>query len=139
MQPLSIKGNVIGLVELDHVERDRDVSEDEIRLWRVVVDQAAVALENARLYASSQQRNQQLALLNEITRLGAATLDLDTLLQTLADTAGQIIGGDGCFITLWNPRTRTTIPAAASRRRSRTLSQPDRNHTGSTHTDALGD
>ena len=35
-------------------------------------------------------------------------------MQTLADTAGRIIGGDGCFITLWDPATRSVQPAAAS-------------------------
>lgn len=111
-QPLSIKGNVIGLVELDHNQQDRAISDEELRLWRVVVDQAAVALENAGLFESSQRRNQQLAVLNEITRIGSVTLDLHELLQTLAKTTSAIISGDGCMITLWNPRTRSVTPAA---------------------------
>jgi len=113
-QPLSVKGTVIGLVELDHIEADRQITPEELRLWRVVVDQAAVALENARLYARSQERNKQLAVLNEITRIGSATFDLNELLQSLADIAGQIIGGDNCYITLWDARARRVIPAAAS-------------------------
>lgn len=60
-----------------------------------------------------QHHADQLALLNEITRIGTATLDMNELLQTLADTAAGIIGGNGCYITLWDEENRRAIPKAA--------------------------
>ncbi len=47
---------------------------------------------NARLYGGTVEQNQRLGLLTHITRLGAATLDLQELLQTVAESAGLIIG-----------------------------------------------
>jgi PAS domain S-box-containing protein len=55
VQPLSVKGEPIGLIELYDVAEERDVSEDELRLWRAVADQAAVAVQNARLYEQARR------------------------------------------------------------------------------------
>ncbi len=55
VQPLSIKGVPIGLVQFYNTAKERSVSDDELRLWRAVADQAAIAVENARLYERAQQ------------------------------------------------------------------------------------
>ena len=69
--------------------------------------------ERKQVEKALRHRSQQLAVLNEITRIGTATLDQAELLQTLADTAAGIIKADGCYITLWDEATQQTIPAAA--------------------------
>jgi two-component sensor histidine kinase/GAF domain-containing protein len=55
MLPLMARGRVIGLIELYDVAEERTASDEDIRLWRAVADQAAVAVENARLYHRAQQ------------------------------------------------------------------------------------
>ena len=54
-----------------------------------------------------------LAVLNDITFAALEVQSLDDLLQLLADRLAEIIDADGCFLTLWDEATRTTIPGAA--------------------------
>jgi PAS domain S-box-containing protein len=55
MLPLVIRDQVVGLFELDTTGRRRDFSAADIRLAQALADQAAVAIENARLFDQAQQ------------------------------------------------------------------------------------
>lgn len=54
--------------------------------------QAAVAIQNARLYAAEQRRATQLAIVSEVSRQVAAVLDLDDLLQQVANGIRERFG-----------------------------------------------
>ncbi len=110
--PVCVEGEVIGFLQLDNVEPD-SFTDSHIERLCAFADQAAVAIANARLYEESQKRNQRLLLLNEITRAGTAVLDLDELTQILVDLAAKLIGGEACYITLWDAEQGVPIPAAA--------------------------
>jgi signal transduction histidine kinase len=60
VQPLFVKGEPVGLIELFHATKEPVVGDEELRLWRAVADQAAVAIENARLYAVERERTDEL-------------------------------------------------------------------------------
>jgi len=81
MLPLVIGERVIGLVELDETEREREFTDGEIRLCQALADQVAVAIENARLFEEEKRRNSQLALINDVGEKAASILDLDRLMQ----------------------------------------------------------
>ncbi len=74
----------------------------------------AAALNRSRTTDEIRQREQFLALLNEITHAALQTSDLPTMLQTLVDRMGEVIHADACYITLWDEQTQSIIPAAAS-------------------------
>jgi len=61
--PLKVKGNVIGVIYADNRAREGLFSEKDRTLLAAFADQAAVALENARLFASVERT------LDEVTRL----------------------------------------------------------------------
>ncbi len=111
--PILLDGEMIGFLSLDSATPGF-FSEVHAERLKAFADQVAMAIKNARLYGQSEDRTQKLMLLNLITRIGTATLDLNELLQTLADTAALIIGGDGCYITLWDSEKRQAAPGAAS-------------------------
>ncbi|HIC89719.1 MAG TPA: PAS domain S-box protein, partial [Anaerolineae bacterium] len=69
--------------------------------------------EHKRAEAALRARERYLTLLNDITRAALETPDLRTMLQILADRLAEVIDADGCYITLWDEATQTTIPAAA--------------------------
>jgi PAS domain S-box-containing protein len=60
------------------------------------------------------ERERFLTLLNDVTRAALETPDLPTMLQTLAGRLGELFGADGCYLTLWDEATQTTMPATAS-------------------------
>jgi PAS domain S-box-containing protein len=99
---LRVKGRLIGLLNVDSAT-PYAYDEETANTVLAFANQAAIAIENARLFDESQQRNERLEVLNEITHIGATTLDLDRLVDAIAAAAPRIIGADRCYISLWNP------------------------------------
>ncbi len=96
MLPLVSRDRVIGLVELFESRHEHQFPPDEIRLCQALANQAAVAIENARLYAQTdmqlQARLEELTALQRTTQELNATLDLDTVVSTILDSAVRTTG-----------------------------------------------
>ena len=58
--PMVIQGKVIGVISIQSLEHERAFSQEQIDLLTIVANQAAVAIENARLYANAAELNAQL-------------------------------------------------------------------------------
>lgn len=111
--PLWVKGRFIGVLNVDHTQPN--VYNDSIASTvEAFANQAAIAIENARLFSESEERNQRLALINKITRTGATTLNVNELCQALVDVVAGIIGSDECYLTMWDANHKRTVPVAAS-------------------------
>lgn len=81
--PLSVKGQVIGMLSLDRTTNDA-FSEEEINLGTAFADQAAVAIEHARLFNQVEGQVHQLQALYEASLQLNLGLNLrDLLAQTL--------------------------------------------------------
>ena len=78
-------------------------SQDDQLLARQVTDQLSLALENARLLNETQQRNTELATLNEIIGSASQTLELKEILNIVLRQAIDAVGFDGGLITMYNP------------------------------------
>ncbi|WP_047151830.1 helix-turn-helix domain-containing protein [Aneurinibacillus tyrosinisolvens] len=64
--PLLIKNDCIGVITIDNFSSDVSFTNEDLRLLVTLANQAAVALENARLYQSERNRREQLEELNQI-------------------------------------------------------------------------
>ena len=53
--PLQVKGRIIGVIALDNASHKAAFNEDDLHLLTTFADQAAIAIENARLYEAAQQ------------------------------------------------------------------------------------
>jgi len=84
MLPLAVGDRVVGLVELDTDEYERDFTAAEIRLCRALADQAAIAIQNAGLFEETRRRGEEVRLLFEATRDVSASLELDEVLERIA-------------------------------------------------------
>jgi GAF domain-containing protein/CheY-like chemotaxis protein len=92
--PLRVKGMVIGALGIgDH--RGRAFTEGEAQLLQAFADQAALALENARLFSLERSRRRQIAALAEIEREFAAELDPDRLLGLVVERSGRLFDAEG--------------------------------------------
>ena len=76
-----------------------------IALMETFADQAAIAIENARLLSELQARTaqltrsvQELQALGEVSRALSSTLDLETVLNTIVSRANQLAGTESCTI-----------------------------------------
>ncbi len=83
--PLRIGKQVIGVMTFTF-EHPHVFSADELNALDLLADQAAIAVENARLFQAEQQQQRRLALLAEVARLTASVFDANVLLQAVADS-----------------------------------------------------
>jgi PAS domain S-box-containing protein len=111
--PIIIEGETIGFINLASGTPRYFHERDATRL-AAFAHQVATAVRNVRLHNEAQEHNRRLAALNQLTRIGSETVDLDLMLKRLVDEAAQVICGDYCYISLWDSTAQKVIPAAAS-------------------------
>ncbi|MCP4359351.1 MAG: GAF domain-containing protein [Chloroflexi bacterium] len=118
--PLWAKGDIIGCLNLG-TKQPEGLSSEDIETAVEISKPIAIAIQQVKLLQEIQQRTDELqsqeqflTLLHEITQLTASIQEFPTVLQSIADNLGKLIGANSCFITLWNEKKQSTMPAAAS-------------------------
>jgi GAF domain-containing protein/CheY-like chemotaxis protein len=83
----------------------RPFTDGQIALMETFADQAAIAIENARLLTELQSRTseltrsvQELRALGEVSQALSSTLELETVLSTIVSRASQLAGTDSCTV-----------------------------------------
>ena len=112
LAPLRSESRVIGVVVLSRLGLAR-FSEDEGRLLGVLADQAAVAIENARLLAERDRHVDELAALLDISQAGGGATDERDLADVLAGKLRRAARMDACLISRWDPDNGTLVPVGA--------------------------
>jgi PAS domain S-box-containing protein len=82
---------------------------EEKNLAGLLADQAAIAIENARLYEEAGRRQREAELLADMVRSVNASLDLATVLQRIAEGAREVCRSDMAFIALRDPGSGTYV------------------------------
>ncbi len=77
--PLVVAGRATGVISLQNLERERAFSEVDLRLLTTLAGSLSVALENARLFEETRQRNAELALINDVQRGLAENLEMQAM------------------------------------------------------------
>ena len=62
--PMVSKGNLMGLLAADNFITEQAISDDSVRLLQALANQAAVAMERAKLYDAERERARQLEQMN---------------------------------------------------------------------------
>jgi signal transduction histidine kinase len=78
--PLMLKAGLIGVLRLDHVEPSH-FTDQHAGLALAFANQAAVAIENARLFSADRRRAEQFRLITEVGRHITSILAVDELLR----------------------------------------------------------
>ena len=80
--PIVLRGVAYGNLYLTEKEGGAEFSAEDEELTQLLAAQAAVAIENARLYESSTRWLRQLETLNEIGSALASEVELEPLLES---------------------------------------------------------
>ncbi|HMF91403.1 MAG TPA: GAF domain-containing SpoIIE family protein phosphatase [Candidatus Angelobacter sp.] len=88
--PLITKNKVIGVIDLEAREPSY-FKEEHARLLGLIASRIAVSIENARLYTRVSRQANTLELLTEISRELTSILNVDQLLQRVADLVLKLI------------------------------------------------
>lgn len=90
--PLKIGLRVVGVMNVSHAHTDA-FSQDDLRVLRLLGDQAAIAIENARLFEQVAVERRHLSLLYDVGRELAASLDPDEILERATTLTCQALNG----------------------------------------------
>ncbi len=106
--PLLVRDRLVGVLSLLTRHRHR-FSPEELEILVSFGAQAAIAIENARLYAETERSRREAEVLAGLARTINASLDLDTILQRVAEEAREICGSDMARIALRDPRSDAMV------------------------------
>jgi signal transduction histidine kinase len=90
--PIRLRGAAYGNLYLTEKDGGGDFTDEDEELVTLLAAQAAVAVENARLYESATSWSHQLESLNEIGAALVGELELDPLLNLVVTRARELIG-----------------------------------------------
>jgi signal transduction histidine kinase len=110
--PVVLRGVAYGNLYLTEKAGGVDFDAEDEDLVGLLAAQAAVAIENARLYEASQRWSQQLEALNEVGNALATEIDLPLLLELIVRRLGELI--DARVIAIAVPRADGTLVIEAA-------------------------
>ncbi len=110
--PIISSDRVLGVIHLENYEREYAYCESEQRLLSTIAATLGAALENAHLFAETQrllketeQRNNELAILNSVGEGMAKTLDVKTVTHIVGDKVRDIFNAEAVSISFLDSQT----------------------------------
>ena len=90
--PILLGEEILGAIVLQSVETPHLYNQHHLELLTAIASQAAVTIQNARLFQETQRRNEYLATSAEIGRLVTSTLELDILFSRVVNLIQERFG-----------------------------------------------
>ena len=105
--PMRYDGQTVGVITLSKLGLGA-FDEDDLRLLAILADQAATAIESARLLARTEDLARELRRLLDMSSELSASLDPHQVADLIARHMARAMGVDDCAISYWD-RTRGLI------------------------------
>jgi GAF domain-containing protein/DNA-binding response OmpR family regulator len=109
--PILAGDRVLGTIALESLVPNH-FDDGDVRLLSTLASSMGVALENARLFdetkhllAETEQRNAELAVINDIGAALEQQLDFDAIVDVVGDRLAAMIGSDSMYIGLYDKST----------------------------------
>ncbi len=101
--PMSYADRTIGVLSVQSYQPNAYTDAD-IKVLNAFASPAALAIHNARLFVESQRKVDQLAVLNEVTRIVSSTIEISRLLDLIyAEVHRLLPAADSYFVALIDP------------------------------------
>lgn len=98
--PIPLGEQFIGAIRIQSTNAERNWTTEELNLLRALAERVGLALENARLVASSQRRAAKERTIGEIAAKIGAAEDMDSILKTAVQEVGQLLADVDVVIQL---------------------------------------
>ncbi len=115
--PMMVGREVKGVISLQNVDREHAFTESDLRLLTTLANSMSVALENARLFDETQrllqeteQRAQELEIINSVGEAMSRQLDIKTITRTVGDKVTEIFKADASSILMLDSITNMIQP-----------------------------
>ncbi|MEO8458551.1 MAG: GAF domain-containing protein, partial [Chloroflexota bacterium] len=103
--PLQLGDQAIGMLTMSR-QVPNYFTDEHAQLVGAFANQAAVALDNARLYEDMRSSARRLEALSRADSELFRSLDLNTVLQALVDVTVDVLGADKSMVSTWDNETR---------------------------------
>lgn len=112
--PLIVSEQARGLIQLEQSRPDDEaITQQKVRLARALGTQVAIAIENARLSAETTSHFEESLIINDLSRAISSTLDLDDMIQIVAEQLPNVMEASEIYLALYDSETeQITFPLA---------------------------
>jgi GAF domain-containing protein/HAMP domain-containing protein len=118
--PIKLRDQLIGVIDLHEADAERVWTADDVALVTAVADQAALALENARLLEQTEQRARREQLVTQIATRVRAAADVEGILRTGVQEIRRVLGASHGVVRL---RTESLVSKTGEARAASAESQ----------------
>ena len=101
--PILQGGAAMGVISVQSTTQEERFGDEDVRLLGTLAANVGAAISNARLYAETVRRAEEMAALAELGREISANLDLTAVLQQVAERARSLLGVDSTALFLTQP------------------------------------
>ncbi|NTU54791.1 MAG: GAF domain-containing protein [Anaerolineales bacterium] len=110
--PMVVGDRVLGVISVQSVDTPNLYDSQDREILATIAGQAAIAVENARLFQESQRRAQEMSALAEVGREVSASLELKTVLERIAEYATILLNSVTTAVYLPDAEFKIMIPFA---------------------------
>ncbi len=103
VSPLVVKGEAIGVIALDNSTRKRAFIQADLNLLEAFAQEAAAAIENARLYEEIRHRVQEMSAVGQVSAALRSASTRIQMMPVILDKLLDILPADGAVIGLIQP------------------------------------
>jgi PAS domain S-box-containing protein len=111
--PLLIGERLVGAIAGVHSDSAHRFGDDDLRLLNLFASQAAIAIENARLYDAERRRANEQRALNETMRSLSGELELGRLLEAVLRRAVSLLDVTGGELAIYDEVSGELVVAAS--------------------------
>lgn len=109
--PLLVGDTVLGVVGVQNLDSPNIFTERHRDLLTAISSQAAIAIQNARLFEETQRRTKELDTLNRLNQQLSARVSVDEVLHEIYNGAKQLIDAKNFYVGLYSPeRNEVSFP-----------------------------
>lgn len=112
-EPLVYRDRLLGVLAVHHERGERTFSETDQDVLRLFAAQAAIAIENARLFRQEHEGRAQLEALRVVSGEITQELDMAKVLCLVAQRACTLTGATAADIDLWDKDRHLLVPNAS--------------------------
>jgi signal transduction histidine kinase/DNA-binding response OmpR family regulator/HPt (histidine-containing phosphotransfer) domain-containing protein/uncharacterized protein YigA (DUF484 family) len=107
--PIRIRDRVVGVLTFNTAE-PHAYTPSELEFLRAFADQAALALESARLYEALASRLERLKTLTRLNQLVSSSLSMDAVLREITGAGVTLTGASVAVVWVVEPETAGFVP-----------------------------
>jgi PAS domain S-box-containing protein len=112
--PLTIGRRLVGAIATVHADPQRVFGREDLRLLNSFTPQAAIAIENARLFTAERQRAEEQKALLDTMRDLAGELELSRVLQAVLERAVTLLGVTGGEVAIFDEERKALAVVASA-------------------------